>query len=74
MLFRSGSSQPSSSSSSSSPQSSSNGKSYGVSRAANDYYAQTRSTVETRREVQALGELLVNDRDPIVAMVKKGKH
>ena len=64
----------SSSSPSSSSQSSSNGKSYGVSRAANEYYAQTRSTVETRREVTALGELLVNDRDPVVAMVKKGIH
>jgi hypothetical protein len=70
-------SSSSSSSSTGSSSSNGNGKSYGVSRAANEYYAQTRSTieveVEVKREVKALGELLVNDRDPVVAMVKKGK-
>jgi hypothetical protein len=50
------------------------GKTYGISRAANAFYAQTRSTVLTRPEVRALGELLVNDRDPIVAMAPKGNH
>lgn len=49
------------------------GKKYGISRAANAFYAQTRSTVLTRPEVRALGEILVNDRDPIVAMAPKGK-
>jgi hypothetical protein len=50
------------------------GKTYGISRAANAFYAQTRSTVLTRPEIRALGELLVNDRDPIVAMAPKGNH
>ena len=49
------------------------GKKYGISRAANAFYAQTRSsTVLTRPEIKALGEILVNDRDPIVAMAPKG--
>jgi hypothetical protein len=50
------------------------GKTYGISRAANAFYAQTRSTVLTRPEIRALGELLVNDRDPIVAMAPKGTY